>query len=484
MTTLRNARLDDRIVDVRLEGGRIAAVSQAGSQGNGESIDLEGRWLLPGLWDHHVHLTQHALTLRRVDLAGVASAAEAASIMAAALTAAPPEPGLPLVGGGFRDGLWPDAPSLELLDAAVGDTPTVLVSGDLHTTWLNSTALAKYGFAGHPTGVLVEDDCFAVTAALQDVPEATLVQWLTDAASQAAARGVVGVVELEMAGNIDDWRRRFADGFRGLRIDAGVYSPYLDAAIAAGNRTGDVLDSEGLLRVGPFKILTDGSLNTRTAYCVEAYPGTTERGLLTVPTEELLPLLRAAVEAGIAPAVHAIGDDAVRLVLDAFELLGGSALPRGTRMEHAQLVLAADFPRFAELGVAVSAQPEHAMDDRDVAEHYWPGRTDRAFALRSLLDAGAELMLGSDAPVSPLDPWVTLSAAVTRSRDGREPWHPEQAISVSEAIAASTHTTVAVGEPADLIAVDLDPWSASGDALRAMPVALTLLAGNPTHSAL
>ena len=73
MTTLRNARLDDRIVDVRLEGGRIAAVSQAGSQGNGESIDLEGRWLLPGLWDHHVHLTQHALTLRRVDLAGVAS---------------------------------------------------------------------------------------------------------------------------------------------------------------------------------------------------------------------------------------------------------------------------------------------------------------------------------------------------------------------------------------------------------------------------
>lgn len=483
MTTLTNARLDDRLVDVRLDDGRIAAISPAGTSSTGESINLDGRWLLPGLWDHHVHLTQHALTLRRVDLARAGSAAEAASIMAGALEAAPPEAGLPLVGGGFRDGLWPDAPTFELLDAAVGGTPAVLVSGDLHTTWLNSAALAKYGFAGHPTGVLVEDDCFAVTAALQDVPEATLVQWLTDAASQAAARGVVGVVELEMAANIDNWRRRFADGFRGLRIDAGVYTAYLDAAIAARYRTGDVLDGEGLLRVGPFKILTDGSLNTRTAYCVEAYPGTTQRGLLTVPTEELLPLLRAAVAGGIAPAVHAIGDDAVRLVLDAFELLGGP-LPGGTRMEHAQLVRREDFPRFAALGVAVSAQPEHAMDDRDVAEHYWPGRTDRAFALRTLLDAGVELMLGSDAPVSPLDPWVTLSAAVTRSRDGREPWHPEQSVTVAEAIAASAHTSVDVGEPADLIAVDLDPWTVGGDALRTMPVALTLLAGSPTHSAL
>src|SRR5690606_528845 len=115
MPTLTNARLHDRLIDVRLEGGRIAAIGPAGSPGTGDAIDLEGRWLLPGLWDHHVHLTQHALTLRRVDLTSVASAAEAASVMAAALAASPPEPGLPLVGGGFRDGLWPDVPSVDLL---------------------------------------------------------------------------------------------------------------------------------------------------------------------------------------------------------------------------------------------------------------------------------------------------------------------------------------------------------------------------------
>lgn len=483
MTLLKGARLGDSLVDVQIEHGRIAEIVPAGvAEAHGDTIELDGRWLLPGLWDHHAHLTQHALTLRRVDLSSAASAVEAAQLMGAALAVSPPEPGLPLIGAAFRDGLWPDTPTFELLDATTGDTPTVLVSGDLHTTWLNTAALAKYGLAGHPTGVLVEDNAFAVTAELQNVPEAILDTWLQDAAALAATRGVVGVVELEMAANIVNWRRRYAGGFEGLRIQAGIYTPFLEAALAAGHRTGAVLDDGGMLTVGPFKILTDGSLNTRTAYCVDPYPGTTERGMLTVPTEELLPLLRSAIGGGIAPAVHAIGDEAVRLVLDAFTMLDGQPLPVGTRMEHAQLVRGEDLGRFAALGVAASMQPEHAMDDRDVADHYWAGRTGRSFALRSLLDAGAELLLGSDAPVAPLDPWTTLSAAVTRTRDGREPWHPEQAISIEEGVAASVHSRVDVGEVADLVAVDRDPWVPGN--LAGMPVALTLLAGRTTHSTL
>lgn len=483
MTLLKGARLGDSLVDVQLDNGRISDILPAGvAEAWGDTIELDGRWLLPGLWDHHAHLTQHALTLRRVDLSGAESAVEAAQLMGAALAATPPEAGLPLIGAAFRDGLWPDTPTFELLDVVTGDTPAVLVSGDLHTTWLNTAALAKYGHVGHPTGVLVEDDAFAITAELQHVPENTLDTWLQDAAALAARRGVVGVVELEMADNINTWRRRYSAGFSGLRIQAGIYTPHLDAALAAGHRTGDVLERQGLLTVGPFKILTDGSLNTRTAYCVDHYPGTTERGMLTVPTEDLMPLLRSAIAGGIAPAVHAIGDEAVRLALDAFTMLDAQPLPAGTRMEHAQLVRGEDLGRFAALGVAASVQPEHAMDDRDVADHYWAGRTGRAFALRSLLDAGAELLLGSDAPVSPLDPWVTLNAAVNRSRDGREPWHPEQAITVEEGLAASAHTLIDVGQVADLIAVDRDPYEP--DNLTGMPVALTLLAGNPTHSTL
>lgn len=237
-----------------------------------------------------------------------------------------------------------------------------------------------------------------------------------------------------------------------------------------------------LLTVGPYKVITDGSLNTRTAYCYDEYPGLEgqpdSRGMLTVPPHELIPLMRRASDAGIMPTVHAIGDHANTLVLDAFEQLGITG-----RLEHAQLLAQADVARFAALGVVASVQPEHAMDDRDVADRHWAGRTDRAFMLRSLLDAGAELLLGSDAPVAALDPWVTIAAAVGRTRDGREPWHPEQAITTGQAIAASVRTSVAVGERADIAILDADPWVATPDELRIMPVAGTLLGGRFTHRA-
>ncbi|MBN9151456.1 MAG: amidohydrolase [Micrococcales bacterium] len=481
MTTIANARVGDTIVDVAISDGRIALISPSGSTpAAGERLDIGGRWLLPGLWDHHVHANQQALAVRRVDLSAAASAAEAARTMTDHLSRIRLTEGQPIIGHGFRDGLWPDVPTLDLLDAAVPGVPAVLISGDLHCCWLNTPALALYGYTGHPTGVLLEDDCFEVVGRLGQVPDETLDEWVAEAASAAATRGVVGVVDYEMTDNLASWRRRFAAGFDALRIQAGIYTEHLDAAVAAGHSTGEVIEgSGGLLTVGQFKILTDGSLNTRTAYCIENYPGTRERGLLTVPTEQLVPLLRTAWGAGIHPAVHAIGDEANRLALDAFELVGCHG-----RIEHAQLVRDEDFLRFAALGVAASVQPEHAMDDRDIAERYWAGRTDRSFAFRSLIDAGAQLLLGSDAPVSPLDPWVTISAAVTRARGGRKPWHPEQTITVGEALVASAHSGVDVGQVADLIAVDRDPSTATGDELRTMPVALTLLAGRPTHQAL
>jgi predicted amidohydrolase YtcJ len=269
------------------------------------------------------------------------------------------------------------------------------------------------------------------------------------------------------------------NGFDRLRVRFGVYPHHLDRAIEEGLRTGQRLGP--LLEVGPFKIITDGSLNTRTAFCAHPYPGELEHpyGLLTVPPDELTDWLRRATGGGFVPAVHAIGDEANRLALDAFERVGV-----GGRMEHAQLVHREDFGRFARLGVEAGVQPEHAMDDRDVADRYWAGRTERSFALRSLLDAGVTLRLGSDAPVAPLDPWVTMAAAVGRARNGREPWHPEQSITPAEALDASVDFRVAVGEPADLVAVDLDPLGTPPERLRTMPVAATIVQGRFTHSAL
>jgi len=376
-------------IDVTIGDGVITGIHPAGTIAPGDGVvDLEGRWLLPGLWDEHVHLTQWAQHRRRVDLSTASSAREAADRVADAAAVA--APGETIVGAGFRDGLWPDAPTAALLDAAAPEHPVVLVSADVHCAWLNSSALSRYGAdvapaeleAARASGLLREEAAFAVTRQLDGAPDEVLDGWVAEAAREAAARGVVGVVDLEMRWNLDDWRRRVAGGFDALRVEFGVYPQHLDRAIEQGLRSGAVVSDT--VSVGPLKVITDGSLNTRTAYCCDPYPDETEHpyGLLTVPPCELHPLLARASEAGFELAVHAIGDGANKVALDVFQKLG-----RGGRIEHAQLLHDSDLARFAALGVTASVQPEHAMDDRDVAERYWPGRTRRAFALRPLLDA-------------------------------------------------------------------------------------------------
>lgn len=482
----RGGSSDAERVDVLLEDGSIVAIRPADPEVLRSSdpgvLDGGGGFLLPGLWDHHVHFTQWARTARRVDLSSAASAAEAVELVAERIAQEADGDGW-VEGARFRDALWPDTPTFALLDAIAPDREVVLVSADLHCCWLNSAALRATGFADHPTGLLREEESFAVLKQLDQVADELSDRWVDAAADQAASRGVVGVVDLEMRWNAADWIRRVGNGTRALRISFGVYAEHLERAIDAGLVTGGVLaGTDGLVQVGPFKVITDGSLNTRTACCDAPYPGsapgTDAHGMLNVPPERLTALLTLATANGLHCAVHAIGDRANTLALDAIETTGA----RGT-IEHAQLLRASDLERFARTGTAASVQPEHAMDDRDIAEVHWAGRTDRAFVLRSLLDAGATLRLGSDAPVAPLDPWVSIAAAVTRSRDGREAWHGEQAITVEEALAASTRgddDVVAVGRPADLVVVPFDPFSCAPEALRTMPVRATMLGGRLT----
>ena len=475
-------------VDVVIADGVVAEVVPHGAStvrgSDAERVDVDGRWIVPGLHDRHVHLSQWAMVSRRLDLAGAASAAQTAALVRAAVVAGEPE----VIGFGYRDGLWPDAASLALLDAVSGDVPVVLVAADLHACWVNSAAARRHGVDAPGDGILREDACFRLVRELDDVADDVLDGWVAAAAVRAAARGVVGVVDYEMRWNRDDWARRAATGGDWpLRVAFGIYPQHLDRAIAEDLRTGEVVEGTGgLVTVGGAKAITDGSLNTRTAWCFDPYPGLDGHehpyGLATIAYDELVPLMRRAHEGGLAPAIHAIGDRANARVLDAFEEVGC----RGS-VEHAQLLRHEDVARFAGLGIVASVQPEHAMDDRDVADKYWAGRTDRAFMLAELQAAGVELALGSDAPVAPLDPWVAIAAAVGRARDGRAPWHPEQAIDVRAALAASTGGAgpdVQVGLRADLAVLERDPYAASVDELRTMPVAATLVGGRITHSTL
>lgn len=468
-TLLRAARVDGALVDLTVTDGVLSTIRP---HTPGPGIDLEGRVVVPGLWDNHVHFDQWALARQRLDLSGVSSAAEAAALVEARLRDAPPADGM-LVGAGFRDALWPDVPRADLLPAA---PRIVLVSADLHCCWVNAAAAAHYGV---PAGVVREQDWIPI---MEDVRVSGSVDRAADeAARAAAARGVVGVVDFEAPFPLDAWAARIAAGSRSLRVASSVWPPSLDRALERGLRTGDAVPgTDGLLTMGPLKVVTDGSLNTRTAFCVDPYPGLEGTahpcGMVLVPQAELEPLLARATAGGLEVAVHAIGDAANAFVLDAFAATGAVG-----RVEHAQLLRGADVPRFAALGITASVQPEHAVDDRDVADHFWAGRTARAFVFRSLLDSGATLALGSDAPVSPLDPWVAIAAAVHRSGDTREPWHPEQHLTLDEALAASHRGALREGGVADLAILDADPTVCTPTELRTMPVAATMLAGRWTH---
>lgn len=476
----REFLIDDEPVDLHLSGGRIVDIAPAGVlPARGEVVDAEGAWAVPGLWDNHVHTVQWALAAERVPLGVADSASAAARIM----RDAPILPDGRRIGTGFRDALWPDRPSLSELDAQTGVVPTYLINADVHSVWLNTAALAREGFRAED-GVLREEDAFEISRRLNAVDPLHSDEAVIRAGLAAAARGVTGLVDFDMAWNAEAWPRRVAAGFDAHRVEFAFYPADLERAIAGGLRTGELLDVPdptgflgSLIRVGALKVISDGSLGTRTAACSHAYPGDPGNyGVLTVPPEELTAMLTRATGAGLEVAVHAIGDRAVTAALDAFAATGATG-----SMEHAQLVRHADLVRFGRLGVRASVQPQHAVDDRDLVEHHWAEQTAIGYPLASLRVAGAELRFGSDAPVAPLDPWQALSAAVWRTDDDRPAWHAEERLTLEQALEASVRTSLRPGEVADIALIGRDPRIADAIELRTMPVEATLLGGRLTH---
>jgi len=487
---LRRARMFDspQHVDLRSRGGVIHAIEPTGTlvpDGDEEVIDVDGRLVIPGLWDEHVHLGQWASHRRRIDVSAAASAEEALRLMAEGALARADDP--VIVGAGMRPGTWQEEPQLGQLDARSGTVPWVIFSIDIHSCWANTAALQRFGYDS-PTGVLTEHDSFALLGMVDAVAPTIHDRWVLEAEKMAASRGVVGIVDLDMGPTLDNWirRRRGAEDSFAVRVEASVYPDTLDVAITRGLAAGDEI-APGVT-MGPLKAITDGSLNTKTAYVSTPYEGggVSQRGTLNYTLEEVHNFVGRAHAAGLSVTLHAIGDRANSHMLDVFE----AHAMRG-RIEHAQLVSVRDIHRFAALGVTASVQPQHAVDDREVTDRFWSDRADRAFPLKSLLDAGVHVVFGSDAPVSPLDPWVQIAAAVTRTDDDRRPWHEEQTITIRQALACSTRNRVALGEPADLAVVDVDPVWLEGAfvgrpqelsrALRALPVALTVLGGRITH---
>ena len=502
-TLIRNARLvpladGDRVsdgpVDLLVDAGTVVEVGPGLDRPAGaQELDGGGRWAMPGLWDQHVHFAQWTLASQRLDLGGARSPEEAKRAVADRIAA---YPGLPVIGWGHRSAGWEREVTVSELDAVSGDTPVVLICGDGHHAWLNTTALMHLALPVRDS-VVREKEWFAVYPRLVTLvgTDGTSPEAYRRALDAAAARGVVGMSDFEFGGSREEWAARWPHGCDRLRVRWATYADTREEVIGAGLRTGDPLPGcDDRATMGPLKIISDGSLNTRTAWCCEPY-GDAHRlehpsGQPNVAGRELRELFARAHGAGLDVACHAIGDAAVAEALAAYASTGA----RGS-IEHVQMARREDLRRMGELGIRASVQPAHLLDDRDITERVWGGRSERCFAFRWMLEDGIELALGSDAPVSPLDPWLAIAAAVHRSADDRDPWHAEQALTVREALAASVdgQPTLRAGSRGDLVLLDRDPLLRdlprveAGDtaplaaALRDLGSALTMVAGRVVH---
>lgn len=479
------------VQDVRVRDGVVVEIAPGLPAAGVEEIAGEGRWLIPGLWDHHVHLSSWVLSKSRLELDGTTGPDEALQRIAAAL----PGSGRTLITRGHRISAWDRLPNLAELDAVTGDVAVVCIAGDGHHAWCNSAGLAALQVPTREDGLVYEDEWYDadphLVALTGGTPPPSAFARVLD---EAAAQGLTGIVDLEMSMSPGSWAERFdghgpwtTDGPGRQRIRAATYLNTFEEYLDAGLRTGDPIPgAHRSIVMGPLKIISDGSLSSATAWCCEAYANVTPEsfGAANLTADELAEAHGRAHGAGLEVATHAIGDAAVEQALDAYQASGA----RGS-IEHAQLVRTEDFARIAGLGLRASVQPAHLLDDRDASESFWPGRGGRSFALRTMLDLGVTVVMGSDAPVSPLDPWLAMAAAVHRSADERPAWHGEQAISAREALAASVdgQGSVHVGMPADLALLDADPlaeFDSTADRaahLRGIRAALTWVGGELIH---
>jgi predicted amidohydrolase YtcJ len=441
-------------VDVVLADGRIAAIG-VGLDPSGAAVEqCDGRWLAPGLWDEHTHFEQWAQTALRVDTAGTTDPAEACRRVAEHIATLTRSDDSVVVGFGHRMSSWSRMPVTAELDAVSGAHPIILMAGDAHSGWLNTAAQRTYGVSFD--GICTEADWFALMPRVGDDPH-QLAQARLRRIRELFALGVVGLVDLVMDDHLGPWQRLAAEGVMLPRVDVGVFPSTLDEVIAAGLRTGDPLPrGDGLLRMGSLKIIADGSLSSLTAGVRDTHGDV--HGHFAYTLAELVSLQTRARSHGLTVATHAIGDACLSQVLDAYE----ASRATGT-IEHAQLVDRSDIPRILRLGLPLSVQPWHLVDDWRAMDELWADRCADAFPFRSLLDAGVTLRLGSDAPVAPLDPWRAMAAAVHRNTPDLASWHPEERITGAEAFKASVRTRVAVGQPADVILLDANPIGPESD---------------------
>jgi predicted amidohydrolase YtcJ len=510
---------------IAIAGGQIAAVGTSADMRRlagprCQVIDLQGRRVVPGFNDSHVHFLSGGSALSSVQLVDAGSPGELRKRIGDYARK---------VGKGawIRDGNWDETlwtpsalPTHQLIDDVTADNPVMVWRVDGHAVLVNATAMKLAGIdrntrdvaggeivrdgAGNPTGVLRDQATGLVERIVPPLSQRELDAALNAAMHEAARHGVTSVQNLvdaptvqETATKLREFQKFARAGLLTVRIyDSGALRDWKDAA-DVGIQAGF---GDPLLRIGNLKGFADGSLGSETAWMVAPYADNSSNyGLASgdlVDPVAMYGFIQGADKAGLQISIHAIGDRAIHAVIDLMERAEKEDGPadRRFRIEHVQHLGRADVARLAPLGIIASMQPYHAIDDgRFAKKRIGAERLQLSYAWRSLLDSGVVLAFGSDWAVAPLDPILGIYAATTRrTLDGKNPqgWIPSQRITVAEAVHAYTvgsafaehqeriKGSLEPGKLADLVVLSGDIFAIPPEEIAKVHVHLTVFNGS------
>jgi len=500
-----------------IDAGRIVAIGetsqlQAKFGDSYKSEDLHGQVILPGLTDAHLHLQLYVQGLEMVDCE-TATREECLRRLSERVRQTPP--GEWVRGTNWNHNAWEETHvSADELDAIAPHNPIYITHKSYHSAWVNHHALelarlnaetpdppgSRLGRLpdGSPDGVLYEGSAMMLVEGIIPAPTPQQLQRMFhDAQPGLWQVGLTGVHDFDRRDCFSALQMLHTDGELKLRVLKSIPLENLHAAVELGLRSGF---GDDMLRIGSVKAFMDGALGPQTAAMLAPYEGSqNDRGILILDSEELFEHARLAARNGLSMAVHAIGDRAVREVLNAYQWLREyeRANPATTklrhRIEHVQLIHPNDVHRLAELEIIASMQPLHATSDMLMADRFWGERSRLAYAPRAQLQAGARVAFGSDAPIEAPNPFLGLHAAVTRRRADGSPgvdgWYPEQRLSLSEALHGFTRGPayaagmedrlgrLAPGFLADLIVLERDPFKIDPHELQHLRPVRTMVGG-------